>query len=88
MESLTNKLEIFTDFKVKYNIVWDTWKYKYSIIKTNYVITVVSYRGVCSHGADYIGEALCNSWLQRNEHENVTDKNLECAKRLIENDNH
>lgn len=43
MESLTNKLEIFTDFKVKYNIVWDTWKYKYSIIKTNYVITVVSY---------------------------------------------
>ena len=48
----------------------------------------VIYRGICSCGADYIGETVRNAQLRWNEHENGTDKNSECAKHLNENDNH
>ena len=48
----------------------------------------VIYREICSCGADYIGEAVRNTPLGWNEHENGTDKNSECAKHLNENDNH
>ena len=48
----------------------------------------VIYRGICSCGADYIGETVRNAQLRWNEHENGTDKNSECAKHLNENNNH
>ena len=35
----------------------------------------VIYRGICSCGADYIGETVCNAHLRWNKHENGTDKN-------------
>ena len=41
-----------------------------------------------SWGADYIGETVHNALLRWNEHENGTDKNSECAKRLNKNDYH
>ena len=42
----------------------------------------IIYRGICSCGADYIGETVHNALLRWNEHENGTDKNSECAKHL------
>ena len=35
----------------------------------------VIYRGICSCGADYIGETVRNARLRWNEHENSTDNN-------------
>ena len=29
------------------------------------------YKGVCSCGADYIGETICNVKIRRNEHERI-----------------
>ena len=90
VKSFMNKLEIFTNYSVKFNIVWNTRKMK-SLF--NYKANVSHYscimcRGICSCGADYIGETVRNARLRWNEHENGTDKNSECAKYLHENDNH
>ena len=46
----------------------------------------IIYRGMCSCGADYIGETVRDARLRWNEHENGTDKNSGCAKNLNEND--
>ena len=35
----------------------------------------VIYRGICSCGANYKGETVCNARLRWNGHENGTDKN-------------
>ena len=85
-----NKLEIFTNYRVKFNIVWNTRKIKalfnYKDKVSHY--SCIIYRGICSCGEDCIGETVRNARLRWNEHENGTDKNTECAKHLSENNNH
>ena len=89
VKSFMNKLEIFTNYIVKFNIVWNTRKIKslfnYKDKVSHY--SCIIYRGICSCGTDYIGETVSNARLRWNEHENGTDKNSECAKHLNGNDN-
>ena len=40
------------------------------------------YRGICSCGADYIGETIRNSEIRWNEHSTGKDKNPDCVKHL------
>ena len=90
IKSFIYKLEIFANYKVKFNIAWNTWKIKFSLNNKDKVshYSCVIYRGICWCGADYIRETVHNARLQWNEHENGTDKNSKCAKHLNENDNH
>ena len=64
--SFMNKLEIFTNYKVKFNIVWNTRKIKslfnYKDKVSHY--SCIIYRGICSCGADYIGETVRNARLR------------------------
>ena len=58
VKSFMNKLEIFTNYIVKFNIVWNTRKIKslfnYKDKVSHY--SCIIYRGICSCGADYIRE--------------------------------
>ena len=40
----------------------------------------VAYRGICSCGADYIGETIRNSQIRRNEHITGKDKNWDLSR--------
>ena len=83
-------MEVFTNYRVKFNIVWSTRKIK-SLFNNKDKLghySCIIYREICSCGADCIGETVRNARLRWNEHENGTDKNSECAKHLNENDNH
>ena len=79
VKSFINKLEIFTNYKVKFNIAWNTRKIKSLFNNKDKVIhyNCMIYRGICSCEADYIGETVRNAQLRWNEHENRTDKNPE-----------
>ena len=83
-------MEVFTNYRVKFNIGWNTRKIKSLFNNKDKVsrYSCVIYRGICSCRADYIGETVRNAQLRWNEHGNGTDKNSECAKHLNENDNH
>ena len=84
LKSFINKLEIFTNYRVKFNIVWNTQKIKslfnYKDKVSHY--SCIIYTGICSCRPDYIRETVRNARLRWNE------KNSECAKHLNENDNH
>ena len=41
-------------------------------------LSCVIYKGVCSCGADDIGETISNVKIRCNEHESRIDKNSEC----------
>ena len=90
VKSFINKLEIFTNYKVEFNIAWNTRKIRSLFNNKDKVshYSCVIYRGICSCGADYMGETVRIAQLQWNEHENNADKNSECAKHLNENNNH
>ena len=80
-----NKLEIFTNYRVEFNIVRNTWKIKHLFNykeKVSHYSSMI-YRGICSYGTDYIRETVPNARLRWNEHENGTDKNSECVKHLM-----
>ena len=90
VKKFINKLEVFTSFKIKFNVVWNTRKIKslfsYKDKVTHYSCCI--YKGVCSCGADYIGETIRNARVRWNEHDSGTDKKSECAKHLKENFSH
>ena len=46
------------------------------------LLSYVVYRGVCSCGADDIGETIRNDKIRWSEHESEIDKNSECFKHL------
>ena len=48
----------------------------------------VIYRGICSCGADYIGETIKNSEIRWNEHITGKDKTSNCVKHLSDNFDH
>ena len=81
VKSFINKLEIFTNYRVKFNTVWNTRKMKslfnYKDKKCHYICVI--YRGICLCGADYIGETVLNARLLWNKNGNGIDKNSECA---------
>ena len=79
-----SKFQTFTNGKVRFHIIWNTRKISlFSIIKVQHLSCVI-YKGVCSCGADYIGETIRNVKVRWNEHERGIDKNLECFKHLQE----
>ena len=43
-------------------------------------LSCVTYKGVCSWGADYIGETISHVKIRWNEHESRIDTNSECFK--------
>ena len=90
VKSFMNKLEIFTNYSVRFNIVWNTRKIKFLFNYKDKVshCSCIIYKGICLCRADYIEETVRNAQLQWNAHENGTDKNSKCAKHLNKNDNH
>ena len=88
VKSFINKLEIFTNHRLKFNNYETPEKFKSLFNNKDKVshYSCIIYRGMCSCGADYIGETVRDARLRWNEHENGTDKNSGCAKNLNEND--
>ena len=68
VKSFINKLEIFTNYSIKFNIVWNNQKIK-SLFnykdKVSHYSCIIS-RGICSYGADYIEETVRNARLRWN----------------------
>ena len=79
-----SKLQTFTNGKVRFHIIWDTCKMQSLFNNKDKAqhLSCVIYKDVCSCGADYIGETMCNVKIRWNEHESGIDKNLECFKHL------
>ena len=81
-----SKLQNFTNGKIRFNIIWNTCKIqslfnnKDKASHLHYVI----YNGVCTCGADYIGETIRNIKARWDEHECGIDKKLEYFKHLQE----
>ena len=90
IKSFINRLEIFTNYRVKFNIVWANQRINSLFNNKDKVshYSCVIYRGICSCVAGCIENTVHSTRLRWYEHENGTDKNSECAKRLNENDNH
>ena len=85
-----SKLRTFTNGKVRFNIIWNTHKTQ-SLFKNKDKVQHISriiFEGVCSCGADYIGETICNVNMGWNKHKSQIDKNSECTKHLQEHFNH
>ena len=87
---LLSKLQNFTNGKVRFNIIWNTRKIQPLFSNKDKVqhLSCVIYKGVCSCGADYIGETICNVNVRWNEHESEIDKNAECFKYFQEHLSH
>ena len=66
VKSFISKLEIFTNYRVKFNIVWNTRKIKSLFNNKDKVshYSCVIYRGICSCGVDYIRETVRNAQLR------------------------
>ena len=65
VKSFINKLEIFTNYRVKTNFVWNTRKVKslFNNKDKESHYSFIIYRGICSCGADYVGETVRNARL-------------------------
>ena len=81
---------MFTNYKVKSNIIWSTRKIKSLFNNKDNVkhMSCIIYYGVCSCGQDYVGETIRNASIRWNEHNTGKDKNSDCAKHLKDNYNH
>ena len=57
-----SRLQTFTNGKVRFNIIWNTRKIQSFYNNKDKVqhLSCVIYKGVCSYGADYIGETIRN----------------------------
>ena len=57
------KLEFYTNGKVKFNIIWATWKIKSLFkIKDNVkYLSCVIHQGICSCGHSHLGETIKNN---------------------------
>ena len=83
------KLEFYTNGKVKFNIIWSMRKIKSLFkIKDNVEhLSCVVYHGICSCGNNYIGETIRNVVTRINEHEQPNSKS-EPFKHLKNNPRH
>ena len=77
-----SKLQTFTNGKVRFNIICNTRKIQSLFNNKDKVqhLSCVIYKGVCSRGADYIGETIRNIKIRWNEQESGIDKNSESFK--------
>ena len=64
-----NKWHIFTNGNVRFNIIWNTRKIQSLFSNKDKLqhLSCVIYKGVCSCGADYIGETTRNVKIRWNE---------------------
>ena len=83
------KLEFYTNGKVKFNIIWATRKIKSLFkIKDNVKhLSCVIYQGICSCGNNYIGETIRNAVTRIDEHEQPNGKS-EPSKHIKNNTGH
>ena len=83
------KLEFYTNGKVKFNIIWSKRKIKSLFkIKDNFKhLSCVVYHGICSSENNYIGETIKNVVTRIDEHEQPNGKS-ECSKHLKNNPGH
>ena len=83
------KLEFYTNGKVKFNIIWATRKIKSLFkIKDNVKhLSCVIYQGICSCGNNYIGETVRNAVTRIDEHEQPNGKS-EPSKHIKNNTGH
>ena len=72
------KLELYTNGKVKFNIIWSTRKIKSLFkIKDNVKhLSCVVYLGICSCENNYIGETIRNVVTRIDEHEQPNGKSV------------
>ena len=84
-----DKIESFTDGKLKFIVLWSTSNIKsLSPLKDRVKhLPCVIYEGKCSCGRRYIGGTIRNSDIRWNEHESTTGKS-EPAKHLADNKSH
>ena len=78
MKTFINKLELFTNFKVKYDVIWNVRK-SYLITKMfpNKAVYIVCI-GVCLCGTQYVGKTARNTKIRRRKHNKGVNKNSEC----------
>ena len=83
------KLEFYTNRKVKFNMIWATRKIKSLFnIKDNVKhLSCVIYQGICSCAHNYIGETIRNAVTRIDEHEKPNGKS-EPPKHLENNPGH
>ena len=89
-KAFMRKVENLTNDKVKVIIIQNTRKTQ-SLFKNKDKVkhhSCVIYRGLCSCGADYIGETIRNSEIRWNEHSTGKDKNSDCVKHLNDHFDH
>ena len=79
-----------TNNKVKVIIIWNTRKIQSLFNNKDKVKhhSCAIYRGICSCGADYIGEMIRNSEIRWNEHSTRKDKNSDCVKHVNDHSDH
>ena len=80
------KLELYANGKVKFNIIWATRKIK-SLFKSKDKVkhlSCVKYQRICSCGYNYIGETIRNAVTRRDEDEQANGKS-EPSKHLKNN---
>ena len=84
---LNNKIEDYTNGKVKLVIIWNTHKIQslFNHKDETQHHSCVAYRGVCLCGTDYIGEFIRNFKIRWKEHSPGKDKNSYCVKHLNDN---
>ena len=83
------KLEFYTNGKVKFNIIWATRKIKSLFkVKDNVKnLSCVICQGICSCGNNYIGETIRNAIARIDEHEQPNGKS-EPSKHINNNTGH
>ena len=88
-KTFCKKLEFYTNWKVKFNIICAARKIR-SWFKTKDNVkhfSCVVYRGICSCGNNYIGETIRNAVTKIDEHEQPSGKS-EPSKHLKSNPGH
>ena len=89
-QKMFEKLEFYTNNKVKFNIIWSTRKIKSLLfkIKDNVKhLSCVAYHGICSCGNNYIGETIRDVVTRIDEHKQPNGKS-EPSKHLKNNPGH
>ena len=86
---MCEKLEFYTNGKVKFNITWATRKLESLFeIKNNVKhLSCIIYQGICSCGQNYIGETIRNAVTRKDENEQSNGK-PEPSKHLKNNPGH
>ena len=88
-KNFCEKLELYTNGKVKFNIFWTatTIKSLFKIKDNVKHLSCIIYQGICSCGKNYIGETIRNAVTRIDEHEQLNGKSNP-SKHLKNNPGH